>query len=53
VVERTFAWATRFRRLVREYERSPQTLADMQVIALVCLMLKQVANYARIHNSLY
>ena len=40
VVERTFAWTTRFRRLVRDYERLPQTLADLHVIALVCLMLK-------------
>jgi transposase len=52
VVERTFAWTTRFRRLVRDYERLPQTLADLHVIALVCLMLKQAANYAAVHNSL-
>src|SRR5918997_1323803 len=52
VVERTFAWATRFRRLVRDYERLPQTLADLHVIALVCLMLRQAANYIAVHNSL-
>jgi len=43
VAERTFAWATRFRRLVRDYERLPQTLADLHVVALVCIMLKQAA----------
>jgi transposase len=29
VAERTFAWATRFGRLVKDYERLPQTLADL------------------------
>ena len=43
VVERSFAWATRFRRLVKDYERYADTLADMHRIALVCLMLKQAA----------
>ncbi len=52
VAERTFAWATRFRRLVRDYERLPQTMADLHVIALVCLMLRQAANYIAVHNSL-
>jgi transposase len=52
VVERTFAWATRFRRLVRDYERPPQTLADLHVIALVCLMLRQAVTCIAAHNSL-
>ena len=43
VVERSFAWATRFRRLARDYERYADTLADMHRIAFVCLMLKQAA----------
>ena len=43
VVERSFAWATRFRRLVKDYERYASTLAGMHLIAFVCLMLKQVA----------
>lgn len=50
-VEQTFAWATRFRGLVRDYERLPQTLADLHVIALVCLMLRQAVNYIAVHNS--
>ncbi|WP_404826976.1 transposase [Ferribacterium limneticum] len=29
VVERTFAWVARFRRLVRDYERLPETLAAL------------------------
>jgi transposase len=33
VVERSFAWATRFRRLVKDYERLPTTLAGMHFIA--------------------
>ncbi|CAA2138418.1 IS5 family transposase [Methylobacterium bullatum] len=43
VVERSFARATRFRRLVKDYERYPSTLADLHMVAFVCLMLKQVA----------
>ena len=43
VVERSFAWATRFRRLVKDYERYPSTLADLHIVAFVCLMLKQAA----------
>jgi len=42
VAERTFGWTTRFRRLVRDYQRLPQMLADLHVVALVCIMLKQV-----------
>src|SRR3954452_25598485 len=30
VVERDFAWASRFRRLVKDYERLPDTLAGLQ-----------------------
>lgn len=29
VVERTFGWTTRFRRLVRDLERLPETVADL------------------------
>lgn len=46
VVERSFAWATRFRRLVKDYERCAQTLADLHIVAFVCIMLKNVANLA-------
>jgi len=43
VVERSFAWATRFRRLAKDYERCAETLADMHLIAFVCIMLKNAA----------
>ena len=43
VVERSFAWAARFRRLAKDYERYASTLADLHLVAFVCLMLKQVA----------
>ncbi len=43
VVERSFAWATRFRRLVKDYERYASTLADLHIVAFVCLMLKKAA----------
>ena len=43
IIERSFAWATRFRRLVRDYERYASTLAGLHLIAFVCLMLKQAA----------
>ncbi|EDY17957.1 transposase IS4 family protein [Chthoniobacter flavus Ellin428] len=39
VVERTFAWLGRFRRLARDYERLSQTLAGFNWIAAVSLML--------------
>ena len=39
VVERSFAWAARFRRLARDYERLAQTLAAYHYLAFVSLML--------------
>ena len=43
VVERSFAWATRFRRLVKDYERCAATLADLHLVAFACIMLRQIA----------
>jgi transposase len=43
VVERNFAWATRFRRLVRDYERLPGTVRGLHVVAFARLMLHQAA----------
>ncbi|WP_076847947.1 transposase [Burkholderia pseudomallei] len=37
-VERSFAWAARFRRLARDYGRLPQTLAGFHFPAVACLM---------------
>jgi transposase len=39
VVERSFAWAARFRRLARDYERLPTTLAGYHWPVFVTLML--------------
>ena len=46
VVERSSAWATRFRRLVKDYERYAETLAGLHVVAFDRLMIKQVAMLA-------
>ena len=43
VVERSFGWMSRFRRLARDYERLPETLAGLHFLAFVILMLKNVA----------
>jgi transposase len=43
VVERDFAWASRFRRLVKDYERLPTTLAGLHFVAFACLFLQQAA----------
>jgi transposase len=45
VVERSFAWAARFRRLARDYERLSTTLAGYHYFAFAWLML---ANLARL-----
>ena len=42
VVERSFAWAARFRRLARDYERLASTLAGYHWLAFALLMLKSV-----------
>jgi transposase len=42
VVERSFAWAARFRRLARDYERLPETLAGLHFLAFAILMLKRL-----------
>ncbi|MHA7685322.1 IS5 family transposase [Cupriavidus sp. PET2-C1] len=39
VVERSFGWANRFRRLARDYERLPETLAGLHFIVFAMLML--------------
>jgi len=43
VVERSFAWLTRFRRLARDYERLPETLAGLHYLAFACLLLSRAA----------
>src|SRR5919112_1612598 len=48
VVERDFAWASRFRRLVKNYERLPATLAGLHFVAFACLFLRQAAGILRV-----
>ncbi len=38
VLERSFAWTSRFRRLARDYERLPGTIAGFHFVAFACLM---------------
>ncbi len=42
VGERSFAWAARFRRLARDYERLADTLAGLHFVAFACLMLRSL-----------
>ena len=42
VVERDFAWTSRFRRLVKDYERLPETVAGLHFVAFACLFLHRV-----------
>ena len=39
VVERSFGWMSRFRRLVRDYERLPETLKGLHFLAFAMIML--------------
>lgn len=43
VVERSFAWTARLRRLARDYERLPETFAGLHFLAFATLMLKRLA----------
>jgi transposase len=43
VVERSFAWTSRFRRLARDYERIDETLAQMHFAVFAILMLNKAA----------
>ena len=47
VVERSFAWAARFRRLARDYERLATTLGAFHFLAFACLMIAQPLQAAR------
>ena len=42
VVERSFAWAARFRRLARDYERLSDTLAGFHYFAFAWIMLNKI-----------
>lgn len=46
VVERSFAWLARFRRLARDYERLEETLAGLHFVAFAILMLTRLVQLA-------
>ena len=46
LVERNFAWAARFRRLARDYERLPKTLKGLHYIAFAILMTTRLIKLA-------
>ena len=45
VVERSFAWLTRFRRLAKDYERLASTLKGMHLAAFAFIMLARLASW--------
>lgn len=45
VVERSFGWMARFRRLARDYERLPETLAGLHFLAFAMLMLSRFITF--------
>jgi transposase len=46
VVERSFAWAARCRRLAKDDERLPETVAGLPCVAFACLMLHRLVTVA-------
>jgi transposase len=46
VIERSFAWAARFRRLAKDYERLPEVVAGLHFLAFACLMLHRLFTVA-------
>ena len=50
VVERDFAWASRFRRLAKDYERLPDTLAGLHFVAFACLFLQQAVGILSVRS---
>ena len=46
VVERSFAWAARFRRLARDYERLASSLAGLHWLAFATLMLNSLFRHS-------
>ena len=45
VVERSFAWLARFRRLARDYERLAHTLRGLHLVAFACVMLRRLMSW--------
>jgi transposase len=47
VVERSFGWLARFRRLAKDYERLPETLAGLHFMVFAILLLVKAADLLR------
>jgi putative transposase len=52
IIERTFGWLMRYRRLVRDHEFYPQTSENMIYMAMINLMLHRLAPEPRNNNYL-
>ncbi|MEE7462081.1 hypothetical protein MFUR16E_12630 [Methylobacterium fujisawaense] len=52
VVKRAFSWMARLRRLARDYERLPATLAGLHLVAFSVLLLRRAADFAAVRNCL-
>ena len=42
----------RFRRLARDYERLPTTLAGLHLVAFVILLVRRAADFVQVRNTL-
>ncbi len=54
VVERSFGWLARFRRLSRDFERLPHVLAALHFLVFVTIMLLKAALFwatGEMHNT--
>jgi putative transposase len=51
VVERTFAWLYRSRRLSKDYEREPESSAAMLRVSMIHLMLRRLAPVPQPHTQ--
>jgi len=51
VVERTFAWINRFRRLSKDYERKPESSNSHIYVASIRLMLRRIFKEQAAKNS--
>lgn len=52
IVERTFGWLNRYRRLSKDYEWFPQTSDNFIYLAMINLMLHRLAPEPKNHNYL-